>query len=234
MKLIFFSDIHGNNHAFDAFIKSLPVNKNEYSLVFLGDFIGYYYGANEIIDYCRKNNIYCLLGNHDQYFLDILDGKRGLEGYVKKYGHSYQIALNKISKENISFLRQLDKNKTLTSSNKKAYICHGSPLDNLEGRIYPDTDLSVFEAAVKGFDYVVTGHTHHKMVRKYGSTTFLNPGSLGQQRDGKGCSYMVLDLEKDAHAFHVVDYSITDLEDEIDLYDADRAGLKEVLRRQRL
>lgn len=233
MKLLLFSDIHGNNHSFDAFIKSLSTQKDLYELVFLGDFIGYYYGANEIINYCRENNISCVLGNHDKYFLDILDGKLGLEKHVEKYGRSYEIAINTVSKENISFLRKLDKNKILTRANKKAYICHGSPLDNLEGRIYPDTDLSPFETAVRGYNYVVTGHTHHKINRSYGSTVFLNPGSLGQQRDGKGCSYMILDLEKDAYSFHTVDYSITSLDNEIDLYDSGRVGLKEVLRRRR-
>ena len=233
MKLILFSDIHGNNHAFDAFIQDLLAQKDQYKLVFLGDFIGYYYGANEIISYCRDNKILCVLGNHDKYFLDILDGKLELENCVKKYGSSYKIAVNTISNENITFLRQLDKKKILINDNKKVYICHGSPLDNLEGRIYPDTKLSVFEAVVKGFDYVITGHTHHKMIRRYGETTFLNPGSLGQQRDGKGCSYIVLDLEKNIYSFHIVDYSICSLEREIDLYDPDRTGFKEVLRRSK-
>jgi putative phosphoesterase len=231
MKLLIFSDIHGNNHAFDAFVKSLSTQNKQYELLFLGDFIGYYYGANEIISYCRENNISCILGNHDKYFLDILDGKLSLEKYVKKYGHSYEIALNTISKENISFLRRLDKKRILTSANKKAYICHGSPLDNLEGRIYPDTDLSIFETAVEGFNYIITGHTHHKMNRSYGSTVFLNPGSLGQQRDGKGCSYMILDFKKDVYSFHTVDYSITSLEKELDRYDPGRNGFKDVLRR---
>lgn len=233
MKLLFFSDIHGNNHAFDAFIKTLSAQKSQYELVFLGDFIGYYYGANEIISYCRENNISCILGNHDQYFLNILDGKLSLEKLVMKYGYSYEIALNTVSTENIDFLRQLDKSKVLISNNKKAYVCHGSPLNNLEGRIYPDTDLSIFKTAVKDFDYVVTGHTHHKMDRNYASTIFLNPGSLGQQRDGKGCSYMALDLEEDTYSFHTVKYSIASLESEIDFYDKDRSGLKEVLRRKR-
>ena len=233
MKLLIFSDIHGNNHAFDAFAKILSTQPKHYELLFLGDFMGYYYGANEIISYCRENNIFCTLGNHDKYFLDILDGKLSLEKCVAKYGRSYEIALNTVSNENIRFLRQLDKNRILTSANKNVYICHGSPLDNLEGRIYPDTDLSQFYPAVKGFNYIVTGQTHYKMTRNYGLTTFLNPGSLGQQRDGEGCSYMILDLEKDAYSFHTVDYSITALEEEIDKYDSGRKGLKEVLRRTR-
>lgn len=233
MKILIFSDIHGNNHAFDAFIKILSSQIEQYKLLFLGDFVGYYYGVNEIITYCRENNISCVLGNHDKYFLDILDGKTNLEKYVKKYGQSYEIALKTVSKKNIDFLRRLDENKILTSTNKKVFICHGSPLDNLEGRIYADTDLSIFEAAVKDFNYVVTGHTHHKMIKSYKSTVFLNPGSLGQQRDGKGCSYMILDLKKDTYSFYTIDYPIAKLEKEIDNYDAGRKGFKEVLRRAR-
>ena len=233
MKLLIFSDIHGNNHAFDAFVEGLTTHNEQYQLIFLGDFIGYYYGCNEIISYCRENNISCVLGNHDKYFLDILDGKLALEKYVEKYGHSYENALKTVSKENINFLRRLDKNIILTSANRMAYICHGSPIDNLEGRIYPDTDLSIFETSVNGFNYVITGHTHHKMIRNYGSTIFLNPGSLGQQRDGTGCSYLTLDFDTAAYSVHRVDFSISSLEREIDRYNAGRKSLKEVLRRSR-
>ncbi len=231
MKLLLFSDIHGNNYSFDSFISNVSKNKNDYQRIFLGDFVGYYYGANEIINYCRKNNILCILGNHDKYFLDVIDGKIDINYYIKKYGNSYQIALDTISQDNIDFLRQLDKNTTVSFDNKKVYICHGSPLDNLEGRIYPDTDLTIFKELVKNYNYVINGHTHHKMARKMEETTFLNPGSLGQQRDAKGCSYMTLDLKKDIYEFYTVDYPIDKLEEEIDLYDSGRAGLKEVLRR---
>lgn len=233
MKLLVISDIHGNNHSFKSFLNIQSRYKNDYELLFLGDFIGYYYGPDEIIDFFREGNITCLLGNHDKYFLDILDGKLSLDDCVKKYGRSYEMALDQISTENVKFLRQLNYNKTLTHANKKVYTCHGSPIDNLEGRIYPDTDLSVFEAAVKNFDYVITGHTHHKMNRTFGSTVFLNPGSLGQQRDGKGCSYMLLDLQKDSYSFHTVDYSIASLEEEIDHFDRGKGELKNVLRRRR-
>jgi len=231
MILLFFSDIHGNNHAFDVFVEGLSTQSEEMKLLFLGDFIGYYYGANEIITYCRKNHVCCVLGNHDKYFLDLVDGKRSLNESVERYGRSYEIALSTVSRENIDFLRQLDSERSISIANKIVYICHGSPLDNLEGRIYPDTDLSKFESATRDFNYVVTGQTHHKMVRRYGSTMFLNPGSLGQPRDGKGCSYMILDLENDAYSFHSVNYSIAALEKEIDQYDSGRRGLKEVLRR---
>ena len=233
MKLLFFSDIHGNNHAFNAFKKILSAQNEQHKLIFLGDFVGYYYGPNEIISYCRENHVCCVLGNHDKYLLDIIDGKLDLDWHIRKYGNSYEIALKTISKENIEFLRGLDQNRILIINNKKVYICHGSPIDNLEGRIYPDTDLSIFEASVKGIDYVISGHTHYKMIRNYLTTAFLNPGSLGQQRDGRGCTYMTLDLEKNHYSFHKVDYAVSCLEKEIDRFDAGRSSFKDVLRRSR-
>ena len=231
MKLIFFSDIHGNNYAFNEFIKEVSSYKDEYTKIFLGDFIGYYYHPDEIIEYCRKNNIICLLGNHDQYFLHALEGKINIESLVKTYGRSYELALKSISDKNIEFLRKLDKARTIQSGKKKVYFCHGSPLNNLEGRIYPDCDLSIFKNILEDFDYIVTGQTHHKMVKSINSTVFLNPGSLGQQRDGRGCSYLILDLDKDTYDFHVVSYNIKKLEDEIDIYDKGSPKLKSVLRR---
>ncbi len=233
MKLIVFSDIHGNNHSFNEFIKDLSFRKDEFTTLFLGDFIGYYYNPNEIIDYCRQNAFVCVLGNHDQYFLDVVDGKIGIDELIKKYGESYRLAINSISKENLYFLRQLDKFKIIEFNNKRVYFCHGSPLDNLEGRIYPETDLSIFEKSIEGYDYVLTGQTHHKLYKIFKSTVFLNPGSLGQQRDGKGCSYMIIDLEKNLYDFRVVEYDIKRLEDEIDLYDMGWSKLKSVLRRKK-
>ena len=114
MKLIIFSDVHGNRYAFDAFIEDLPSYGRECEIIFLGDFFGYYYGTNEIIDYCRRNELSCVLGNHDQYFLDVLDGRICIEELVNKYGKSYELALESVSNENIEFLRQLDKSKIIT------------------------------------------------------------------------------------------------------------------------
>lgn len=234
MKIIFFSDIHGNKYAFDSFIDNISsIDMTSCEVVFLGDFIGYYYGANEIITYCRENNITCILGNHDKYFLDVLDKKKGIDEFIKRYGNSYRISLNSITEENIDFLRGLPENIFAQWNEKRMYISHGSPLDNLEGRIYPDTDLSIFKKMVEGINYVVSGHTHHKMKRIFNNTIFLNPGSLGQQRDGKGCSYMILDLEKDTSDFYTVNYRIEDLEQEIDFYDGNNNRLKEVLRRKK-
>jgi putative phosphoesterase len=231
MKICFFSDVHGNNLAFNQFLKATKSNKEISEIIFLGDFVGYYYSPEEIISYCRLNNIQCILGNHDQNLLDIIDKKIEIKAMVEKYGHSYKRAIDTISSENINFLRKLPKFKILELNGKSLFVCHGSPEDLLSGRIYPDTDLSKYSNLIEKYDYIITGQTHHKLAKNLGKLFFLNPGSIGQQRDGQGCSYLILDLKKNTFSFHTIEYDITKLEEQIDLYDKGWVKLKEVLRR---
>lgn len=229
MKYLVFSDIHGNALAFREFLAD--IEKLQYDrLIFLGDFVGYYYASEEIIAYCRENKVTCVLGNHDDYFLKMLDGELQEELLVSRYGHSYSKARETVSKQSIEFLRSLESSLVLSESESRLLFCHGSPVDPLNGRVYPDTDLIQFEPLVAEYSHVILGNTHHKMIRQHKETVYLNPGSLGQQRDGRGCSYMLLDTQKGAD-FKTVHYDIEALESQIDKYDHGNERLKSVLRR---
>ena len=70
------------------------------------------------------------------------------------------------------------------------------------------------------------------MIRKAGNTIIINPGSLGQQRDGKGTSYVLFDTETLDTKFIIVEYNVYDLIEKINLYDKDNDRLKEVLLRK--
>lgn len=230
MKYLIFSDIHGNASSFRQFLAD--VNKLQYDrIIFLGDFIGYYYDSEEIIRYCQNNNVTCLLGNHDNNFLRMLKGELEEDVMVAKYGSSYLRAKKTISKQSIEFLTSLKTSLVLTDEfSLKLFFCHGSPLDLLNGRVYPDTDLSQFESLVSGYSYVILGHTHHKMIRKHQDVIYLNPGSLGQQRDGQGCSFILLDTQKGPN-FKIVSYDIDRIESQIEQYDNGNMQLMSVLRR---
>lgn len=229
MKYIVFSDVHGNIHAFKSFLSKISNEKYE-KLIFLGDFVGYYYNPNEIIEACIDLGVTCLLGNHDSYFLRMLNSELDEGDLVRKYGHSYQRARTSITQKSIDFLLGLQPELNIKILQKNVLFCHGAPTNPLEGRIYPDTDLSAFKD-FHSFDYIICGHTHHKMARKFGNTWFLNPGSLGQQRDGKGCSYLSIDFSLDAWMIETVDYDINALESQVDMYDQGAARFKQVLRR---
>jgi len=230
--LIYFSDIHGNIYSFIKFLKEVDAIESQH-IIFGGDILGYYYHANEIIDELRKRKISCVLGNHDRYFLDLLDGKITEKSLVDKYGNGYRNISELISPVNVKFLRSLPEFLHLELDNRKIAIFHGSPDDLLNGRIYPDTDLTPFADYFCKFDLVLLGHSHHKMLKRIANTTVVNPGSLGQQRDGKGCSYASIDLKNIAVNFNIINYDNSELIRLVKKIDSDKPNNLEVLLRRK-
>ena len=56
MKIIFFSDVHGNRYAVEQFfkdIKNIPYDR----LIFGGDVFGYYYEADKILSIFREKKV---------------------------------------------------------------------------------------------------------------------------------------------------------------------------------
>ena len=80
MRLVIFSDLHGNSLALDAFLKK--IEKLSYDrLIFCGDIFGYYYNQKTIIRTLSAiNGLIWLKGNHDAYFQRIYEGKEDAEG----------------------------------------------------------------------------------------------------------------------------------------------------------
>ena len=205
MKILFFSDIHGNHYAAGQFfreIQSISYDK----LIFGGDVLGYYYEPDCIISLLREKRAYCLLGNHDRMFLNVLEGKEDERELIKRYGSSYQNAASRVSKENVDFLYTLKSRLDMETDGLRLVFVHGSVSEPLNGRIYPDTVIGD-DRDYEGIDFVFAGHTHHKMVRPLmNGCTIVNPGSAGQQRDGKGCSYVLFDTALRSFSFRSIPF----------------------------
>lgn len=207
MKIIFFSDVHGNRYVIDQFfedIKAIVYDK----LIFGGDIFGYYYEQEYVLSVLKRKNVHCLLGNHDRMFLDLIEGRRSESALVKKYGNSYKNIGTKISKQSINFLYSLQSRYEIETDGLNLGFVHGTVDDPLDGRIYPDTEIENMSGYEK-YDFVFAGHTHHKMIKKLrNGCTIINAGSIGQQRDGKGCSYVIFDTIKPSWSFKVCEYSV--------------------------
>lgn len=219
MKLCFFTDIHGNQCAFDAFCTHMEAKAADV-VVFGGDFLGYYYNAEEIITAVRKKGWHCLLGNHDNMFLAMLAGELAEEYVTARYGNSYLVAKETVSEENIAFLQTLSSSWEMETDGIRIGFFHGAPEDALNARLYPDT-APENTALYTRYDYIFTGHTHHKMIRDIGGCTVINPGSAGQQRDGKGTSYLMLDTISRKAEICVFPYDKTALLEQIQRYDGE-------------
>ncbi len=226
MKIIAFSDIHGNQYAFHEFVKQIKTIAYDY-LFFCGDIHGYYYGQSSIVRRMGQlEHLYAVKGNHDQMAIDIADGRQAAEQYFEKYGHSYEM----LTYDNIQFVRNLPELIELDVDGKKCVILHGTLDDRLNGRMYPKDQVKKGEL-YQAYDYVFCGHTHFQMIKKCGRATIINAGSLGQQRDGKGFCFVYVDTQSWQVEYRQIRYDMSKLETEVRKYDPDNEKMITILHR---
>lgn len=230
MKICFFSDIHGNSYAFDEFISdSSKLDIDQY--IFCGDIFGYYYEQDVVITkLSRIKNLYCIKGNHDQNYLNVCLGLDDENRLINKYGNSYKNIVKKVSIENKIFIENMKDTLELNYEGKNIGIFHGSPMEVLNGRVYPDTEiLEPYE--YQKYDYVILGHTHYRMVRYDNATTVINPGSVGQARDKNGFSFVTLSIPDGKIIFHEIEWDKRKLVKDIEMYDKGNKKLIDILFR---
>lgn len=235
MKICIFSDVHGNSIAWQNMYRKEKENVDQF--FFLGDLFGYFYDQSIIIkDFMADDRIVAIKGNHDKYYLKYFSNMTGAElkevdevvdypediwsELVKKYGCSYR---QKVEPGYKAYLRNLPDSRILEIDGKRIGLFHGGPEDYLEQQIYPDTEIhssGVFDLYAS-FDYIFTGHTHYRMDRKKDDCRIINPGSLGQPRDGKGFSYIIFDSVSGEVEYREVQSEIETLIKEAQILDGD-------------
>ncbi len=228
-EFIVFSDIHGNSEALSFFLKAEPFEEGK-QYIFLGDLAGYYYDPALCMEQLRAiPNLISVRGNHDEKYIDAYEDEERTAKICEKYSSAYRDKDPAV----LAFLRSLPVREKITCGCTEILIQHGSPDDSVRGRLYPDTTLPVFPDNRKRV--ILTGHTHYRMVRREGNTLWLNPGSLGQPRDGKGFSYAALWIDEESGNaevdFRTVTPDLSGLEKMIKERDPDRPYLIEVLHR---
>ena len=230
MRLLIFSDIHGNQYAWRAFLQKIEHMQYDV-MAFLGDIFGYYYAQDEIITgLCLVEDLIWLKGNHDQLFLDLLDGKEDLNVLTEHYGHTYEQAYSSGNwMREIIALRPTS--YELVADEHRILFCHGTPSNPLHGRCYPRDMWGPSDCGP--YDIVFCGHTHFRMVRQSNNKLWINVGSLGQPRDGNRSGALL--FESNTCEFEYVDitYDKAPLFEEIQQKDPYLPKLKDILKRER-
>ncbi|AEH24053.1 metallophosphoesterase family protein [Pyrococcus yayanosii] len=201
------SDIHSNWEALRAVWKEI---RDADMIVCLGDLVGYGASPNEVVEFFRRlrerKNVICVRGNHDNAVAFGTDW--GFNPYARQAVRWHQRVM---SVENLEFLRGLPVRASFTAGNRVYYVIHGSPRAPLDEYLFPWLPDSEFRA-VLGFireDDLLVGHTHVPMLVKVGDRRIINPGSVGQPRDGDWrASYALLDEETGEVSFYRVEYDV--------------------------
>jgi predicted phosphodiesterase len=218
MRVAVISDVHANRHALDAVLEALEAERPD-AVWCLGDTVGYGPQPNECCELVRARADLCLVGNHDLVGL----GDLGSGDFNEDAAAAARWTAKVLDDESREFLSDLKPLATVEGVD----LFHASARDPVWEYILTE------EAAATTFgladaDLILVGHSHIALALREGpggaiggglapdgteieleGRWLLNPGSVGQPRDGDPrAAWLLLDLERRFASFRRVNYPV--------------------------
>jgi predicted phosphodiesterase len=226
VRIAVLSDIHGNLHALEAVLKALDAEAPD-AVWCLGDLVGYGPRPNECCALVEDRADLCLIGNHDLGVLGRLD----LEDFSDDAAASARWTAEVLEDGPRLYLESLEPH----SEHNGFGLYHASARDPVwEYVLTPFAALASF--AVSDARIVLVGHSHVALAFKLADqrleTTIapagteldlsgegrwiLNPGSVGQPRDGDArAAYLLIDEGAQRAEYRRVEYPVPRTQEEI-------------------
>ena len=179
MRTAVISDVHGNDVALRAVLADVDADQ----LVCLGDVAQGGPQPAEVVDRLRALELpaFFVLGNSDAFLLDADAGRepttpRQLE--VREWSNA------RLGAERLEFLRSFAPSLDVDVGGATLRAFHGSPSD-FDDVILPSLGEGEFRGVLgrPETEFMAGGHVHLQWQRRYGATTFFNPGSVGLSYD---------------------------------------------------
>lgn len=216
MRVAVLSDIHSNLVALDAVLGSIG---SVDAVWHLGDVVGYGPEPDGVVERLRAAKAVGVRGNHDAAAV----GGDEIEYFNVDARRAMEWTRQTISADTRAWLEALPERRTIGAYT----LVHGSPRDPIwEYVVSPAVARENFAA----FETVVClhGHTHVPIAFREdgnrlgvirpgpgdtpelaGHRSLVNPGSVGQPRDGiREAAYLVLDTETGHATWHRVAYDV--------------------------
>lgn len=203
MRIAVLSDIHSNLVALNAVLGSLGTVDAVWQL---GDVVGYGPEPDGVVERLREVGAIGVKGNHD----DAACGGESIESFTPEARLAAEWTRSRVSDDTRSYLISLP--ERLEPGSRVFTLVHGSPREPLFEYLY---SASAARDCLAAFTttYCLVGHTHVPLMlrEEHGQVqarpvepgsrvgldqrrAFLNPGSVGQPRDGDPtASFMVID-----------------------------------------
>lgn len=182
MRLGLFSDVHANLVALEAVLADMPAVDR---LVFVGDAVGYNASPAECVARIRETADVAVQGNHDR---DV--------DTVGVYDHSPMAregilhAREALSDDQRAWVQSLPGRRDLGALK----VAHSHPSEGREDTYVRPEDFELMRIYLDDYDGLVLGHTHVQHAARVDGRLVVNPGSVGQPRDGDPrAAYAVVD-----------------------------------------
>jgi predicted phosphodiesterase len=178
MRVLVLSDIHGNLAALEA----VPSTSYD-AVVCLGDLVGYGPHPGPVVRWVRENATLTLQGNHDRALADgVAPGCRAQFECLARA--TFSLGQRQLSPEEIAYLGALPRQARRVFDGVRYLFVHATPSDPLYRYLGPESDVWATEVTGVDADVVVVGHTHIQFDIQVAGKRILNPGSVGQPKDG--------------------------------------------------
>jgi len=220
MRVAIISDIHGNRHALEAVLEAARAEGPD-AIWCLGDLVGYGADPDACVALTREHAHLCLAGNHDL----AVTGALPVDEFSPRAAAAVEWTQGTMAPENVTYLRGLRP----SDQREGLGLYHASPRDPIwEYVLSPllaELSLSAMPERVG-----LIGHSHVALAftrppdgpvsgeRRYpddevdlggDSGWLLNPGSVGQPRDGDPrAAWLLLDLDRERATWRRTEYDI--------------------------
>jgi len=217
------TDIHSNLPALEAVLADVEAREVE-EIWCLGDVVGYGADPDGCTDLIRERCDVCLVGNHDLAVLGTLD----IASFSEAAAEAVAWTRENIAEGSLEFLRDLEP----TGLRERIALFHASPRDPVwEYVLSPEQAYDCMEAQPE--QVALIGHSHvslffalpegggradtlggqtgedSRLELDGGGRWLINPGSVGQPRDGDPrAAWLELDLDERTAVFHRLPYDI--------------------------
>lgn len=218
MRVAVISDIHANLAALEAVLEEVDREAPD-AIWCLGDIVGYGPEPSSCRGLVERRTSVCLSGNHDLGALGLIDVERT---FTPEAAIAARWTAERLTPDDRRFLESLEPRR----SEPGVGLYHGSPRDPIwEYVVSAEAAAGAFAADPS--PVILVGHSHIALaieladelrggavpegtsVSLRSGRWLLNPGSVGQPRDGDPrAAWLLLDLEEGTAAFRRTPYDI--------------------------
>jgi predicted phosphodiesterase len=185
MKLLIVSDIHGNWPALRAVLEE---NSGADEILCLGDLVDYGPQPVQCVEWAAQNlpPSRLIQGNHD-WGVALDQDPRSSPPYRHLTKVTQKYSLRVLTEGMRSFLGDLSPIRFFALGGAQCVACHATPSEPLFRYLRLNGVGGHLEREIEfagNPEFLFFGHTHWPVVQRVGKTLVVNPGSVGQPKDG--------------------------------------------------
>jgi putative phosphoesterase len=209
VRIAFISDVHANIVALNAVLDEID-RMGVQTIVNAGDVVGYYPFPNETVRKLKDRKVVGIRGNHDR---SVLTANTNMMNMMASAAVRWTV--QNMERESMDYIRRLEDRMDFHTGTLRASVHHGSPFNEDEYVFEENVENAMLEAC-PGSKMLVLGHTHVPYVVHMDRGYVINPGSVGQPRDGdpRAC-FIVHDTTKGSYDIRRVEYDISVVEEAV-------------------